>query len=520
GRPRPLRFGWRLFLTVLVLLMSAPFTRHTVHARNAQSEPAQEEDRLPPPENSDTERLQISDTGNMVLDLNNAYELTLRASENDLIRAEDIRILEAQYRQTVSGFLPTIGIFGEQNWQDRSDPGKAAERERYVLEQVNPTLARILPDPGRETQSLNPFVGGVSLSWPIFSGFRSYKESDALEFDRRSARLARSRFRELLYQDVAEVFYQVQLYDRTLKILGDQEQALRQRIAELAARVRIGRSRQGELLAARSDLQNNLVEAERIRGLRGTSLELLAFLVKQPADRLELRASDTLPPSRDLEAYLNATEERKDILAAISDLRAARERIAVEEGRHYPEVSLEGEAYFYKRPDDGRDWRVTLRIELPIFEGGESSAYVREARAERRQSELTLDRLRRSADYEVRNAYREFVSAAAQVLLLEESVRLARANYAVQVRDYRLGIVTNLEVLTALAGIQTAERSLLNARIQTLLADIRLHIAAGKMPGPETQTDASNRPTIVSLRPIQSDRLPARSHLSGRPYES
>ncbi len=123
-----------------------------------------------------------------------------------------------------------------------------------------------------------------------------------------------------------------------------------------------------------------------------------------------------------------------------------------------------------------------MRIDLPLFQGGAVAASVREAEARRRQSELTLASLRRTADYEVRSVYREFVSTTARTLLLGEAVRLARQNYAAQRRDYELGIVTNLEALTALARIQQLERSLLQAQMQAKLLALRLHIAAGRSP--------------------------------------
>ncbi|MCB1324844.1 MAG: TolC family protein [Spirochaetales bacterium] len=418
------------------------------------------------------------------IDLNQAYERALTASEADLIQSQDLRIAQARYRQSMAGFFPSIGLFAQQTWQDEYDRDETRELVQDVLRQTDPNTARLLPQSSSPSDSsgLNPFQGGVSLSWPLFTGFRTYHESRAYEADRRASRLDRARFRELLYLDVADVFYQALLYERTLEILETESRALRQRIGELVTRVRLGRSRDGELLSARSDLQTNLVEQENTRGLLRTSRELLAFLINYPADRITLLDHQELPDAGQLEAYLTETEDRADVLAAISRLRASQERLSEAHGEYLPEISLEGEYYLRQRPDYGRDWRVVLRIDLPLFEGGVTSARSAEARAVSRRSELELERLKRSASYEVRSAYSDFTSAAARTVLLEESVRLARLNYGVQRRDYGLGIVTNLEVLSALARIQEAERSLLQARLQAKLAHIRLHLAAGRSP--------------------------------------
>lgn len=419
------------------------------------------------------------------LTLNELYERARAANETRRIREEELRVAEARYRQTLATFLPQIGLFARQTHLDRFTRDPERELTETVLREVNPQALRLLPRSNAvdfDFQGLNPYAGGVGLSWPLFSGFQSYRELAARDAEFDAARLAQQRFEELLYVDVANVFYQTLLYERTINLLDAEKTALEGRIAELRYRVRLGRSRDGELLTARSDLQTNRVERESAVGLLGATRELLAFLANTPEAGLRLKDEQAMPTAESLEAYLTATDERADVLAALAGLRAARSRVQVAEGGHYPSVSLDGEYYLTQKPDFGRDWQIQLRIDLPLFQGGAVAASVREAEARRRQSELTLASLRRTADYEVRSLYREFVSTSARTLLLEEAVRLARQNYAVQRRDYELGIVTNLEALTALARIQQLERSLLQAQMQAKLLALRLHIAAGRSP--------------------------------------
>lgn len=419
------------------------------------------------------------------LTLNELYERALAANETRRIREEELRIAEARYRQTLATFLPQIGLFARQTHLDPYNRDSARELAETVLRETNPQALRLLPESNSiasDSQGLNPYAGGVGLSWPLFSGFQSYRELAARDAEFDAARLTQRRFEELLYIDVANVFYQTLLYERTINLLDAEKTALERRIAELRNRVRLGRSRDGELLSARSDLQNNRVERESAVGLLGATRELLAFVAGAPESELQLKDEQAMPTAESLEAYLTATDERADVLAAIASLRAARSRVQVAEGGHYPSVSIDGEYYLTQKPDYGRDWQIQLRIDLPLFQGGAVAASVREAEARRRQSELTLASLRRTADYEVRSLYREFVSTSARTLLLEEAVRLARQNYAVQRRDYELGIVANLEALTALARIQQLERSLLQAQMQAKLLALRLHIAAGRSP--------------------------------------
>ena len=412
------------------------------------------------------------------LDLNDCYRLALAMSERDLLRGEEIRQAESRYNRSLGALFPEVGLFASKNWQDRIDYDRDPLRDPGAV--TKSLLAGNLGFLYERTPSPNPFLAGARVRLPLFNGFRIYRESQSLSFDVRARRLERARFRELLYRDTAEIFYQIIQYEKSLQILADEEEALRGRIAELGRLVRLGRSRPGDLLAARFERSSNLVERELVKGLHATSKELLAFLIGRAADRIRLRDTQTLPADVNLETYLRIVGERKDVLAALESVRSARQSLSAAGAGHYPDVSLEGNYLGIQRPDTRRDWNVSLRIDMPIFEGGRASAEISEAAARLRSSELELQRLRRSVDNEVRMAYNDFISTMTRILLLREAVALSQAAHAAQQRDYRHGIVRNLEVLEALRRLHQARRQLALAETTARLALVRLHVAAGR----------------------------------------
>lgn len=410
--------------------------------------------------------------------LNEVYLKVLQRSEQDDIRREDLAIAEARYRQSLSSYYPEIFLFGRKSWFDRFDSDDNSELESLLQQQQNQNQSN-LNSGNQGFNALNPYQVGVGFRWPIFSGFQTYYESRARDAEITTARLNRQRFRELLYRDVGEVYFQILEYRKTIQILQEEQQALRARIGELARRVRIGRSSQGELLAARSEYSNSRVELERVRGLEKTSLELLAFLMGVPADTITLSEPGALPRQQELAAYLDQIEDRKDLKAAMKSLEAERARLSSEKGGHFPQANLEGSYYTSQKPDFGRDWGITLSIEIPIFQGGNTHYSVREYQSLVRRSKLELQALKRSASYEVRSAYADYINALSRLALLRESVQISRATYYVQLRDYRLGIVSNLEVLSALRNFHTSRRELVRLEMLARLNEIRLHVAAG-----------------------------------------
>jgi outer membrane protein TolC len=58
-------------------------------------------------------------------------------------------------------------------------------------------------------------------------------------------------------------------------------------------------------------------------------------------------------------------------------------------------------------------------------------------------------------------------------------VTLAHRNYETQQREYRLGLINNLEVLQVLANLQDVERQWLISKAAARLNSVRLKIAMG-----------------------------------------
>lgn len=415
------------------------------------------------------------------LTLAECYRLVIERSESDQIRAQDIKVAEARYRAALGGFVPELGLFASKVRNDTVE----ASRDPARNPANDAATGRVSTDASsylfRRTPTYNPYFAGAFMRIPLFNGFRNYYETGALRHETERQRLLRKRERELLYLDLASVFYQILEYEKTAELLADEARSLESSVAELKRYVRLGRARRSEVLSAQADLAAARAQAQNLNGLLGVSRELLAFLVGRPARALALRSELSEPGNAELEALLRMSGERKDVLAAAMAVRAKRAAVRGARGGHLPSVSLDSSYYLSQSPDTGRDWQVSLRIELPIFSGGRTSASVSVADAELRTSELDLQRIKRSASHEVRSSYEEYTAWLAQGLLLQEASKLYTEAYEAQRVEVRYGVVRNLELLDSLRKRYQAERAALRARYASQLVRIRLHVAAGRI---------------------------------------
>ncbi len=413
-------------------------------------------------------------------DLQTCFELAVLHSETLGLREEDIRVAQAQYWQAVGTILPKINIITSQQYQNSQGNSSTGGGGAIVTD---------------STGGLNVTGGGTGTSFfqsrlnvkqPLFSGFREFATSSAFKADVEARKYNKERSLQLLYLDVSDVFYQILMYEGDLKILAEVQSTLEQRIQELDRRVRLGRSRPSELLTAQADLSNTQVAIEQVRGLLGTSRELMSFLTAVPSRALKLKDTQSIPSVDALEAYLTGTGERPDVLATIAEERAAHKRLSATKGERLPTLSLEGNYYLIQDPSLGRDWNVFLTLDLPLFAGGIIEARIREQKALVRASQLNLEQLRRTTDRDIRVAYSNFITSVAQVIRLHEGQKIAEQNYQAQNRDYDLGVVSNLDVIFALRQLSDAKRQLFDAEMETRVNMIRLHIAAGQAPTKKT----------------------------------
>lgn len=396
----------------------------------------------------------------VALSLDDYFAAALQRSEVIATQVESIRQAEERYQQASAALYPTVEGLASYTRQE--------------------SVARRAVD-GTTIPSRQPLVK-LSATQPLFRGFREFaalRQSKALigaeEFNYDAARLQ-------LFKDVAQNFFNILSIEQELVNLDKEIEQNLQREREIRARVRIGRSRASEILTVQSAVSTLRAETEQLRGQELIARETLAFLSGLSA-QTPLRDTEPGAQPDPLDAYLARIDQRPDVQANRQRLTAAQENIEIAKGARLPSVDLSGN-YYLKRTGslEDVDWDVTIALTVPLYTGGAIQSQVRSAASQRTQAELSLGQVRRLAEQEVRASYRSVEYDRLQIEALAAATELARKNYEAQTRDYRLGLVTNLEVLQALTALQQNQRALDRARYASKLDYVRLEAAAARRP--------------------------------------
>lgn len=319
----------------------------------------------------------------------------------------------------------------------------------------------------------------LTASQPLFKGLREYSALKQRSQQQTQAELAKQKALLDLYQDVAETFYKILSLEQELKDSQNLIELDRKRLQDLQARTKIGRSRTSEVLAVDAALASLAAEVISLKNQILVTRQRFSFLTGFNSDELlvDQLATANQAPVKDLNYYLSRLDQRADVQLARQQALVADQSLLIAKEGHLPSVDAAGN-YYFKRVGvlEKQKWDVTLTATLPIFAGGVTQSQISEASSVYKQNELNLSYLRRQAEQEIRSAFDLVVADQGVLTSLKNSVDLYEKNFQEQNREYRLGLVTNLEVLQTLNSLQEAkknyDRSLFQARLNRVKLDL------------------------------------------------
>ncbi len=402
-----------------------------------------------------------------LLTLEDCYELALERSETVAISKEEIEEAEAQFFKATGEALGDVDFVIEDFRQDAPKP-------RDLGAEGGPGFGSTFNAQHRRERL---FV----ISQPLFQGFKSIGALSGAGSFRKQQKEEWLRSKQLLFLDVATVFYALLREKKELENVEGIRTLLEERIAELKEREKIGRSRPSEVVQAEAGMGRVEGELARVRGVVKATGHLLEFLtgVSIELDRLQ---EEGLPEekARELTTYLGDSETRPDVEASRQAVKTARGAMIVAQSSLWPEITLENSQYVKREGfQKDFDWDLLIKVTVPLARGGETIGKIKEARSRWKQAKLAHTRTQREAELEIKESYEKWVSSAEQSKALEGALRASQENYRLQKEEYARNLVGNLDVLEALEELFETSRAANRASYEMKESYWRLQVARG-----------------------------------------
>lgn len=199
--------------------------------------------------------------------------------------------------------------------------------------------------------------------------------------------------------------------------------------------------------AAENDLANALSDLER---LTGASLTFTPALI-EPPDTLDIE-----PDSRPLEAWLALTDSNVQVQLAAQRQQVARTDTEVRRAARYPQVDL---VVGYSDLDSNdalrtsQDFTVSVEMNVALYQGGYTSASIRQGELSALAGAASLDNERRLARQEVRKRLRGMQGDLRQLEALQRSIDSGSLFLQAAIRGEALGLRDLVDVLDARSSL-------------------------------------------------------------------
>jgi len=395
---------------------------------------------------------QAGDNALQPLTLDDCFKLALKQSELIAIDAEKINQAEAHFLEAFGAILPQVSFV------------RTNTRQHSV-----------------STPSYNKgFEQKFVFQQELFSGFKEFAGIAVSKFEKKQRENEKLRAEQLLFVDVSDSFYLYVELQEDSKALQSIRNALSKRISELKTRENIGKSRTSEVVSTQTQLYNIDAEIELVKSQAAIARELLEFLIGRPAEKVVEEGFDF--SLKDESDYTHKAILRADVQAANLAWKVSQEGIAVAKSGFYPELNLTSDYYGHRFsvPRDA-SWDALLSLNVPIFEGTTVYGQVKEARSVAKQNELLFKRAERVAAQDVHDAYTNMQFNISRGKVLDRALKSAELNFHLQIQDYNLNVVNNLDVITAIQNLEDARRSSIHSTYEGRRFYWQLMAAAGEI---------------------------------------
>lgn len=340
---------------------------------------------------------------------------------------------------------------------------------------------------GTSSSTTIPKGYGVTLTQPIFNGFQTtnaVRESEA--FVRAGRETLRAVEHQVMldavtaYMDVIRDQAIVKLRENNVNVLARELKAVQDRFA-------VGEVTRTDLAQSQARRALAVSSLDAARAQLKTSRATFERVVGHPADNL-VEPGPNAPglPGTLEEAVSAAAQENPNNIAALYREQAARSTVDRIRGELLPQVNLQADYDRVYDAQDGLNSRddsasVTGRVTVPIYEGGETRARIRQAKEQHVALLQEIEQFRTETQSIVTSVYAQMLAARAQKLSDQTQVEANRTALAGVREEEKVGQRTLLDVLNAELELLNSEVSLVTTRRNLVVLSYNVIASIGRL---------------------------------------
>ena len=333
---------------------------------------------------------------------------------------------------------------------------------------------------------LSPRTLGVSVTQSLYDGARVTNQIDQSE---KSVLAAREQLRSVEQKVLfgASSGYMAVVRDTAvLKVRQANINVLKEQLRQTEDRFNVGEVTRTDV----AQVSAQLAAAEAERSAAQASLASSVASYQQIIGSMPDALADAVPlvnmvPTSLDQALLIGQADHPDIRAARFSVDIAAAGVKIAQGELLPSLSLKGSlthANDYKSADDEyNDASIVASLTIPLYEGGEVHARVRQLKETLGQRRLEADSALRAVIAEISSAWSQYITSQARIKAAETQIEAATVALNGTREEAKVGQRTTLDVLIADQTLLGAQVNLVTAQTDRVVASYRVLSSVGKL---------------------------------------
>ncbi|WP_425285017.1 TolC family outer membrane protein [Methylobacterium pseudosasicola] len=313
-----------------------------------------------------------------------------------------------------------------------------------------------------------PSSASLNVTQTIFNGFQTdntVRRAESTVYSQRET----LRFTELtvLYNAV-QAYMNVLSNTATLELNRNNVEVLEEQLRQTRDRFNVGEVTRTDVAQAEARLAGARSQVSAAESTLRTSIGIYRQNIGvEPRQLAPGRPLDRYVPVSLDAAIAIGLREHPQIVSAIHAVDAAEAQVKILEGQLAPQLSLQGSlSQLYDQNGPNTSFFVGFvggRLNIPIYEGGQTYAGIRQAKETVGQTRIQVDQVRDQVRAQIVDFWGRLEAAKAQVIAAQAQVQANEVALNGVREEARVGQRTTLDVLNA-------QQELLNSRVNLILA--------------------------------------------------
>lgn len=410
-----------------------------------------------------------------VLTLNDALKIALENNYAIQVAKNDAELSKNNNRIGAAGMLPVVtGTINQDNQvvDTRQKFLSGAENNRD----------------GAKSDNLN---ANIELGWTIFDGLKMFATKNKLEELQKIGELKMQSNIEQTFMRVTKAYYDVLLSKQQLKSTEDAVANSEQRLKLTTEKYNAGKSAKTEMLKAQVDLNtdkaalmrqtNNYQNAQtNLNQLLGRDLNIKFAVEEKIAEPKKYTLDELMNKVSGQNTSLTIAKKNQQIsMLNVSEIKAERlPTIQLKGGYNY--LRQQSEAGFLQSSQNN-GFHYGAGLSINIFNGFDVNKRLQNARLNLKSNELIYKDSLTRLQNQLQQSFNNYVLSTQLITFEKENVKVAQENFDIANEQFKVGVITSIELRDAQLNLLNNQIRLLNAQYDAQINETELLRLTGEL---------------------------------------